>query len=390
VNAERRRGFVAGLLVGAAVAMAGAAAIVEITGSGDQGNVASQALDVIRSDYFKPVDAAALENASVEGMVSTLKHRYGDRFTHYFDPRSLTQFDQSTSGEFSGVGLTVSEVRQGLRVASVLPDTPAERAGIQRGDVITAVNGRSIAGVPSEVSTARIKGEPGTAVTLRVVSATTGRARSVRLRRATVRVPAVDGRIRDDGGQKVAYVRFATFSAGAHGDLRATLERLYRRGAEGLVLDMRGNGGGLLNEAVLCASLFLDRGQTVVTTESRSMGHHEYDAVGDPLATHPVVVLVNHDTASAAEILTAALADHGLATVVGTRTYGKGTFQEVIHLAAGGALDLTVGEFFAADGESLLGKGIDPDVHVADDPRTPGDEALQRALAVLRPELPGR
>ena len=171
------------------------------------------------------------------------------------------------------------------------------------------MNGRSIAGVPSEVATARIKGPPGTPVELRVVSGSGGGARNVHLKRASVAGP---GRGRERSSEraprKVAYVRYATFSEGAHGELASTIERLDRQGAQGLVLDLRGNGGGLLNEAVLSASLFLNKGQLVVSTDSRTMGHRDYDAVGDPLPRHPVVVLINHDTASAAEILASALA----------------------------------------------------------------------------------
>jgi carboxyl-terminal processing protease len=182
-------------------------------------------------------------------------------------------------------------------------------------------------------------------------------------------------------------VRYLTFSEGAHGELRSTLENLYRRGAKGLVLDLRGNGGGLLNEAVLSASNFLRQGQLVVSTDGRATGHREYDAVGDPLGRHPTVVLIDRHTASAAEILASALADHHLATIVGTRSFGKGTFQEVIHLAAGGALDLTVGQYFTASGESLANRGIQPDVEAVDRPQTKGDEGLRQALAVLAEKI---
>src|SRR5213078_2281487 len=153
--------------------------------------------------------------------------------------------------------------------------------------------------------------------------------------------------------------------------------------AKGLVLDLRGNPGGQLNESVLAASLFLKKGQRVVSTRSRTQGTKVYDAVGDPLPSHPTVVLIDHNTASAAEILASALGDHHLATIVGTRSFGKGTFQEVIHLAAGGALDLTVGQYFTANGISLANKGIKPDVRAVADPKTPQDEGLRRALAVL-------
>ena len=382
---QRRGGFIAGFAAGVVVAVAVAALVIAIEGGGS--DLASQAREAIRDDYFKSVDSSALEHASVDGMVRELRRRYGDRFSHYLDPHELAQFESTTSGRFSGIGLTVSGVKRGLRVATVLPHTPAERAGIEKGDLITAVNGRSLVGVPAEVSTARIKGPPGTPVTLRVVSKPVHRSREVHLKRASVHVPVAMGRIMRAGGRKVAYVRYVTFNQGAHGELSQILERLYRRGAAGLVLDLRGNGGGLLSEAVLSASLFLRKGQLVVSTESRTMGDRDYDAVGAALQRQPTVVLIDHGTASAAEILASALRDHGLARIVGTRSFGKGTFQEVLPLDAGGALDLTVGQYLTADGTSLAGKGIKPDVRAADDPKTPGDEVLRRALRVLAPKL---
>jgi carboxyl-terminal processing protease len=368
-------------------ALAVVALIVAISGGFGDSDLTSQASEAIRDDYYKPVKDSVLDKASVDGIISELRKRYDDRFSHYLDPRELRQFDLAASGRFSGVGLTVTGVRRGLRVASVLPGTPAQRARIEEGDLITAVDGRSLVGVAPEVSTARIKGPAGTPVELRVVSASGGGTRDVHLKRASVELPVAPGEIRRAGTSKAAYVRYASFRSGAHGDLRSTLERLYRRGAEGLVLDLRGNGGGLLNEAVLSASVFLPKGELVVSTDSRTMGHRDYEATGDPLPQHPTVVLINRDTASAAEILASALRDHHLATIVGTRSFGKGTFQEVIHLAAGGALDLTVGEYFTANGTSLAGKGIKPDVRALDDPQTPRDEGLRRALAVLAEKM---
>jgi len=368
-------------------ALAVVALIAVIAGDLSDSDLTSEASEVIRDDYFKPVKGSVLDNASLDGIIRELRKRYDDRFSHYLDPRELRQFEVAASGRFSGVGLTVTGVKRGLRVASVLPDTPAQRARIEEGDLITAVDGRSLAGVPPEVSTARIKGPPGTAVELRVVSASGGGTRKVELERASVELPVARGEIRRAGTSKAAHVRYASFRTGAHGDLRSTLERLYRRGAEGLVLDLRDNGGGLLNEAVLSASVFLSKGELVVSTDSRTMGHRDYEATGDPLPQHPTVVLINRDTASAAEILASALGDHRLATIVGSRSFGKGTFQEVIHLAAGGALDLTVGEYFTADGTSLANKGIKPEVRAVDDPETPRDEGLRRALAVLAEKI---
>ena len=375
------------MIAGALATLAGVAIAVALTGE-DLGNggLPQEARDVIEGNYFEEVSASELEEGSVRGMVDELRRRFDDRFSHYFDPEQLDEFNASTSGEFSGVGLTVNEVPKGLRVADVLPDSPAQRADFNVGDVITSVEGRSIAGVPSQVSTGRIKGEPGTEVELTIEPVTGGKARDVTLERATVRLPAAQGRLERAGGSKVAYVRFFGFSRGSHGELRSEMERLYREGATGLVLDLRGNGGGLLNEAVLASSVFVEDGD-VVTTRSRTRGEQVYDATGGALDPRPTVVLINRDTASAAEILASAIEAYGLGTIVGEPSFGKGTFQEVIHLESGGALDLTIGEYVTADGVSLADRGIRPDVRAVDDPRTQPDEALGEALRTLAPEL---
>jgi carboxyl-terminal processing protease len=379
-------GVVTGLVVGL-VAAALAAALSGVFDGDDEGDAIVEALETVEGNYFEAVDPGKLEDSSIQGMVRELRKRYDDRFSHYFTQDQLEDFEAATSGRFSGVGLTVNEVAKGLRVADVLPETPAERARIREGDVIVAVDGESIAGVPSDVSTARIQGPKGTEVELGLVPAGGGKRRELVVERAEVRVPAVDGELRRVDGRQVAYVDFQTFSEGAHGELRETIERLYREGAEGLVLDLRANGGGLLNEAVLSTSVFVEDG-TVVSTESRTQGERDYEAVGDAIDPRPTVVLVNRDTASAAEILAAALKSNELATVVGTRTFGKGSFQEVIRLDRGGALDLTVGEYLTADGHSIAGEGVRPEVRTEDERRTRGeDEALERALEVLRSRL---
>jgi carboxyl-terminal processing protease len=345
-----------------------------------------EALDVIEDSYFKEVDAARLEDSSIRGMVAELRKRFDDRFSHYFDPGQLRQFEEDTSGSFSGIGLSVREVKQGLTVTTVFEDTPAENAGLREGDVIRAVDGKSIAGEPADVATAMIKGPSGTTVELRVLTPRTGRTRTVSLERAEVRVPIVEGVLRRAGGRKVAYVQLAGFSEGAHGELKAEMERLYRRGAEGLVLDLRGNGGGLLNEAVLTSSVFIEDG-VIVSTSGRTQPDQDYRAVGDALDPRPTVVLINRDTASAAEILASAVGERGLAKIVGTRSFGKGSFQEVIELDSGGAIDLTVGEYLTSEGRSLAGEGIRPEVKTKDDLQTPDDEALRRGLEVLGREL---
>jgi carboxyl-terminal processing protease len=387
-NDGGRGGFGPGVVIGLIAGVAIAAIVGVLTGyldfnkTGDESIV--QARSVIEDNYFHDPNRQRLDDASISGMVDSLKKRYDDKFSSYFTADQLQSFEEQTSGRFAGVGLSVSEVPKGLRVAVVFPDTPAERAGIKVGDLIVAVDGKSIAGLPSEASTARIKGPIGTDVELTVVPAGGGKPNQIKVQRASVRIPAVDGTLmRDPEGEKIAYVAFHIFSQGAHGELLDEIERLRRRGAEGLVLDLRDNGGGLLNEAVLCASIFQEDGN-VVSTRSRTQGDKDYAAVGDSIEPQPMVVLTTRNTASAAEILSATLQQHDLAEIVGTRTYGKGTFQEVSDLPAGGALKLTIGEYLTADGTSILGKGVKPDVRVVDDPRTEStDEAVDRGLAVV-------
>jgi carboxyl-terminal processing protease len=379
-----------GLIVGALAGLwlgtqaDGLGGIGEIVGV--EGDANDEALDVIEDSYFKQVERSRLEDASIQGMVRQLRERYDDRFSHYFDPGELRRFKQSTSGRFSGVGLSVREVKRGLRVTTVFDDTPAKQAGVREGDVILAVDGRSIAGEPADVATGMIKGPPGTTVKLRVLTPSSGRARTLSIERAEVQVPAVQAKLRRADGHKVAYVQLGGFSQGAHGELRSEIERLYREGAEGLVLDLRGNGGGLLNEAVLASSVFIEDG-VIVSTSGRTQPDRDYRAAGQALEARPAVVLINRDTASAAEILAAALAERGLAKLVGTRSFGKGSFQEVIELENGGAIDLTVGEYLTSEGRSLAGEGIRPKVRAKDQLRTQPDEGLKRGLDVLGREL---
>ena len=349
-----------------------------------QGRLYDEAVGIIERDYYRPVNQDGLLNTSLDSAVRSLN----DRFSNYFSPKDYAEFNQHTEGEFTGVGMTVRQAPQGLKIVSVFSGTPARRGGLRPGDLIVAVNGRSIAGQSSDESTTAIKGRVGTTVRLTLRSA--GRQRSVTLRRERVQVPVVRSSMKEAGGKPVADVRLASFTAGAHGAVGQAVRRLLGRGAKGVVLDLRDNGGGLLDEAVLISSIFLPDGK-VVTTRGRARPEHVYTATGGAISTKiPVVVLVNGETASASEIVTGALQDRHRATVVGTRTFGKGVFQEVERLSNGGALDITVGEYFLPSGRNLggggvrRGAGITPNVTAPDDPKTRHrDETLQAGLKAL-------
>jgi carboxyl-terminal processing protease len=348
-----------------------------------QGRLYDEAIGIIERDYYRPVDENGLLNTSLDAAVRSLK----DRFSNYFSPKDYAQFNERTDGQFTGVGMTVRQATAGLKIVSVFAGTPASRGGLRPGDLIVAVNGRSIAGKSSDAATTAIKGPVGSKVDLTLRSG--GRRRTVTLTRERVQVPVVRSSMQHAGGDPVAYVRLASFTSGAHGEVGQAVRRLLGRGAKGVVLDLRDNGGGLLDEAVLISSIFLPDGK-IVSTRGRARPEHVYTATGGAIDTKiPVVVLVNGETASASEIVTGALQDRHRATVVGTRTFGKGVFQEVERLSNGGALDITVGEYFLPSGRNLggggvrRGSGITPDVVAPDNPKTKRDETLRAGLAAL-------
>jgi carboxyl-terminal processing protease len=350
----------------------------------------AEATEVIKDNYFRPVGETELENSSLQGMMRELRRRHHDRFSDYFSPESLEAFNEQIEGRFSGIGLSIVPVKQGLHVVTVFPRSPAAEAGIVAGDTIVSVNGESLAGVDSEAAVAKIKGPEGTRVTVGVLDAKTGKTRQETLTRAEVTLPNVSTQVKTVNGRKVGYVRMLSFSEDAHAQLAHGVEKVEGEGAEAIVLDLRGNPGGLLDEAVQSAAIFLPEGEVVVSTKSRTQGDSVHKTGGGQISELPLVVLIDRNTASAAEILTAALADDGGATTVGTRSYGKGVFQEEKDLSNGGALKLTVGEYFTPNGENLARtNGIHPDVKVSDDPETVPDEAKQKALEVVANQVGG-
>jgi len=351
----------------------------------ETGGLTAEAAEAIEDSYYRSVGGHELSNGSLQGMVKQLrKSNEEDRYSEYFSPEALASFNQQIEGHFSGIGTTVAPAKKGLRVMTVFPRSPADKAGIEPGDVIVSVEGESLAGQSLTEATKKIKGPEGTQVTLGVRDGKSGKVRELKITRAEVELPNVSGSIKKVGGKKLGYVRMLSFSEAAHAQLAKGVEKVEKEGAEGIVLDLRHNPGGLLEEAVLSANVFLPKDEVVVRTKSRTQGDSVHKTPGDAISDLPVVVLVDGGTASAAEILAAALADDAGSTVVGTRTYGKGLFQEERDLSNGGALKLSVGEFFTPKGVNLAkSHGIHPDVKVQDDAATPVDEAKQRALGVL-------
>jgi carboxyl-terminal processing protease len=344
--------------------------------------VVNEAIDRIEHDYYRPISSGQLTDASVAGAVASLN----DRFSHYLTPAEFHGFDEPAS--FTGIGVEVDPAarREGLVIVTVFDSSPAQRAGLRPGDTIVAVNGRSLRNLSAGEDTALIKGPPGTSVRLAVRRSAGRRTSTLTLTvtRAVISEPVVASATRTVHGIKLGVVRLATFSLGAHGEVRDAVQELLHQGARGIVFDLRANGGGLVEEARLIASVFLPGGAVVVSTRGRTQPSQTLTAAGDPISAQiPVVVLVDKDTASASEIVTAALQDHRRATVVGTHTFGKGVFQEEEPLSNGGALDITVGEYFTPNGRNLGGGGVREGAGIEPEVAVPAGEVdSERGLAV--------
>ena len=349
--------------------------------------IVDDVLGLLQRDYYRPISRNQLIDKGLAAAVASLS----DPYSHYFDPADYQSFENQSNPHLSGVGIDVQTEPRGLLVVDVFAGSPAARAGLARGDLITNVGSVSLANRSANFSASLIKGRAGTRVTLTVRHG--AQRRTVSLVRADITVPVASGRILQYHGTKIGAVELTSFTAGSGSELRAQVDKVLHQGARALILDLRENGGGLLEEAVNVASIFIPDG-TIVSTAGRSQPRQVYLAKGNAIPTSmPLVVLVDSGTASAAEIVTGALQDRGRATVVGTHTYGKGVFQEIEPLPNGGALDFTVGEYFTPSGRNLggggvkRGAGITPNVYASTNPRGRSDSALQVAERTVAAKL---
>lgn len=312
-----------------------------------------EAIDRVGEDYYRELPPGKLADLAIGGLVDGLN----DRFSTYFTPAEYRRFQESQNSRFSGIGVSIVPVKKGLKVVTVYKGSPARRAGLSSGDVILAANGRPLKGLSSEKAASLIRGPKGTSVLL-VVDGGEGERR-LRVRREEIRVPVVASKLVKRCGKEVGVIALSQFSSGAHAEVYSAIKRLEKRGAQAWVFDLRGNGGGLVDEAQLVASAFLPDGP-VVTTRGRNVPESTLNATGRPVVPEddPVIVMINRGSASASEIVAGALQDRGRAKLLGERTFGKGVFQQVIELSNGGALDITSGQYFTPKGRNLGGRGV--------------------------------
>lgn len=316
-----------------------------------------------------------LVQEAIRGMLRALD----DTYAAYFDAAAYRAFLNDTeNGQYSGVGLWLKQDEQQVKVVSVLPDTPAARAGIRSGDIIERISGRSVARLSLDEVVQKIQGRLGTAVTVAI--RTPEGLKEFGLVREQIELPVVRSKLLPD---RIGSIQLLTFNGRSAEGVRKSVKDLTERGARGFILDLRGNPGGPVREAVGVASVFLDEG-IVVSYKERNRRAVVYRTAGKLETKASLVVLVDEGSASSSEIVAGAIQDRGRGIVLGTTTYGKGSVQSVFPLSDGSAVKLTIASYHTPSGRSIGGKGIVPDVEVFG-----ADEQMAKARQVLRDMLAG-
>jgi len=315
---------------------------------------------IVEQAYVVPVDNKKLIEAALAGMMTAL-----DPHSNYLPPSNYDDLRERTEGQYSGVGLTISADGGMVKVISPMDDSPAARAGVQAGDVISSIEGQNAAGLTVSQVSEKLRGAVGTSVKVTFLRDGSDPL-EVTLTREVIKVQSVTGRVEGDFG----YLRVSTFNENTGRELNEAIAKIKaeKPGVKGYVLDLRNNGGGLLNAAIDVSDAFLERGEIVSQRGRKPEQIQRYSAKpGDVTGGLPLVVLVNYGSASASEIVAGALKDHQRATIVGLTSFGKGSVQTVIPLRQGqdGALSITTARYYTPSGASIQKIGIEPDLEVA-------------------------
>ena len=370
----------AGLVTGGLFMQGGAAAEVAEPGSR---RLFDQVVARVANDYIDSLPGDELYRRSAIGLAREIE----DPYSLVLSPDAVRRLRESATGQYPGIGVEL-DLRDGfVTVIAPISGTPADSAGIEPGDRIVAVDGKSVVGLPMDEVQQLMRGARGTTMRL-TIERGEGNTQTFELRRAQIRFHPVQRA--EIVAPAVGYVELATFSDSAASEMRRAVESLRTQGARSLVLDLRGNPGGLLEQGIGVAELFLNAGTVIVSTRGRTpdADHDFSDSAREVWPGMPVVVLVDSGTASASEIVAGALQDHDRAEIVGTASYGKGSAQSVFPLVGERALKLTTARWFTPDGRSIdrdsTGRGgITPDVEVRRVPADTADAALARAIAIL-------
>jgi carboxyl-terminal processing protease len=314
----------------------------------------------VRAEYVEPVnDRDVIENA-INGMLTGL-----DPHSSYMNAKSFRDMQVQTRGEFGGLGIEVTQENGYIKVISPIDDTPASRAGVKAGDLIIALDGKTVQGLSLNDAVDKMRGPPNSKITLTLRRTGTDTPIELSMQREVIKIQSVKSRMEDND---IAYIRLTSFTEQTDSGLRkayAALKQQANGHLKGVVLDLRNNPGGLLDQAVAVSDDFINQGEIVSTRARKPEDSQRWNAKGGDITDGlPVVVLTNGGSASASEIVAGALQDQRRAVIVGTRTFGKGSVQTVIPLPGNGAMRLTTARYYTPSGRSIQGLGITPDVEV--------------------------
>ncbi len=334
--------------------------------------------------YYEEVDTEVLIDAAIEAMISEL----GDPNSVYITEANTEEFDQKVEGEYTGIGVEILIQNNEVLVWSVFENSPADKAGIKPNDILIEVDGTNIVGLSTDEVATHIKGEVGTEVIIKYIDGTTKEEKETIVKRDTVDIPSVHSEVTEINEQKIGEISVDTFSSNTYEQFKNQLEALENQEIDSLIIDLRSNPGGNLDVVLDMASLFLTKDQVVYQLETKGEIEKVYSKTNDK-REYEIVVLTNGGSASASEILAAALQEEYNATIVGTTTYGKGTVQQAFTLSTGATIKYTIQKWLTPDGDDIDQIGITPDEVVElntqyyESPSKENDNQYQKAIEVL-------
>ncbi len=343
------------------------------------------ALDTLNSKYVdRPLDQQKLLFGAVSGLVGAA----GDPYTVFFTPQEAQQFQEQLRGSFDGIGAEIGKKEEQIVIVAPLADTPAERAGILAGDIVLQINGESTSGMTTDVAVSKIRGKSGTEVILTVIHPGAEESVDVKIVRAKIEIKSVKLETKEVNGKKYAVLEINQFGDDTEGLISRAVDQITTGGYAGLIIDLRNNPGGYLETAVSTISNWIDGGQVAVKEIGYNNSQKEYKTDGVPrLKGIKTIVLVNAGSASASEIVAGALQDYKVATLVGEKTFGKGSVQELDSLRQDSEIKITVAKWFTPNGRGIDKTGLEPDVKVEltpEDTEAKRDPQMEKALELLK------
>jgi len=337
--------------------------------------------ELLREKYIGDVNEDQLIDGALTGLVSSV----GDVYTTYFSKSELEDFTKDTLGNFVGIGVTFQANRDAgyAEVVEPIAGSPAEAAGLKKGDLIMKADGEEFNATQTTQLAAKIKGEENTEVTLTIKREE--EIFDVKIQRKTIHMNYVTSKTLEDN---IGYIGVSTFDEQSCNDFKEQYNKLTEQGIKSLIIDLRDNGGGVVNEVLAIADLICDKDQTTLISIDKDGKEKVTKSETDPEIKMPIVMLTNESTASASEILVAALRDNGKATVVGEKTFGKGVIQELIQLSNGGALKVTSAEYYTPKKEKINEVGLEPDYKISfDQTASDEDNQLKKAIEVIKEKM---